>query len=149
MEVGLFEEVAAILPSLIPAELGALHTKAHRYGIKVWFGGEKPTRDHYEAQVVGSGASKSAKVLAIEIGFHAEHAKAADNDALLATLLQREAAWRKVVGPEPTAGAFLGRAEHWRRISELWDDPDLGDPDLPFEIAARLTDYVTALQPSR
>jgi hypothetical protein len=147
MDVGLFEEVAAILPSLVSEQFGPLRQKAHRYGIKVWFGAAKPSRDHYEAQVVGAGASPSAKVLALEIGFHAEHQKEADNDAVLERLLADEAHWREIVGPEPTAGPFLGRAEHWRRISELWDDPDLGDPELPFEIAARLTDYITALQP--
>ena len=43
--------------------------------------------------------------------------------------------------------SFLGRAEHWRRISEVWPDPDLSEPGLAFEIASRLVDYVTALEP--
>ena len=28
-------------------------------------------------------------------------------------------------------------------------DPDLGDPDLPMELATRLADYITALEPLR
>ena len=42
---------------------------------------------------------------------------------------------------------WLGRADRWRRVSETWPDPDLGDTELPFEVAARLTDYVIALEP--
>ena len=47
------------------------------------------------------------------------------------------------------AGVFLGRAEDWRRLSETLIDPDLGDPELGMEIAARLTDYITTLEPLR
>ena len=45
------------------------------------------------------------------------------------------------------AGPFLGSRDDWRRISETWPDPDLGEEDLAFELAARLTDYITALEP--
>jgi hypothetical protein len=38
---------------------------------------------------------------------------------------------------------------HWRRISETWSDPDLGDPELVFQLAGRLTEYVQALEPYR
>ena len=148
MEQSVFEFVADILPGLVPEELGAVRISAHRYGIKVWFGADKPTREHYEAQVVGAKDVPDAKVLAIEVGFHAEHTKEKDNEAVLAHLLASEKKWRKAVGAEPDAGPFLGRAEHWRRVSETWPDPDLGDADLAFEIAARLTDYVTALEPT-
>lgn len=35
-------------------------------------------------------------------------------------------------------------------VGEVWfGDPDLGDPDLPIELAARLTDYITMLEPLR
>ena len=46
--------------------------------------------------------------------------------------------------PEPVAGP-----EDWRRVSETWIDPDLGDPELGMEIGARLTDYICALEPLR
>ena len=46
-----------------------------RYGIKVWFGPSDPPREHYEAQVIGPNEVKEASVLALEIGFHAEHSQ--------------------------------------------------------------------------
>jgi hypothetical protein len=61
--------------------------------------------------------------------------------------------WRKALGDDAEATGFLvpkggaGRAKDWARLSETWPDPDLSDPDLPFELAARLTDFVVALQP--
>jgi hypothetical protein len=33
-------------------------------------------------------------------------------------------------------------------VSETWPDPDLSEPDLPVEVAMRLVDYMTALEPS-
>jgi hypothetical protein len=145
-----FDEVAAILPAMVPPELGPLRLVARRYGIKVWFGdGAKPDRLHYEAQVIGPSDVAGARVLAIEVGFHAEQPKEADNEAALAALLGQERRWRKVVGQEPECGVFLGRATHWRRVSETWPDPDLDEPGLAVELAARLTDYVTALEPVR
>ncbi len=47
------------------------------------------------------------------------------------------------------AGECLGRADHWRRISETWPDPDLDDPELGTELAMRLLDYIEALEPAR
>ena len=150
MEPTLFDDVAAILPGLVPDELGPVQRQARRYGIKVWFGvPSKADREHYEAQVIGADAVPDAKVLALEVGFHAEHPKEADNDAVLAKLLAKEKTWRKVIGAEAVPGEFLGRAVHWRRISETWPDPDLSERGLAFEIAARLTDYVTGLEPVR
>ncbi len=149
MEPTTFEQAGHILSGMVPENLGAAKLYAHRYGMKVWFDAPKPTREHYEAQVIGPTSVPGAKVVAIEVGFHAEHTKEADNEAALARLVGAEKKWRKLVGPEAVCGVFLGRAEHWRRISETWADPDLEDPDLPFEIAARLTDYITALEPLR
>ena len=51
--------------------------------------------------------------------------------------------------PEAQVGDFIGRSDHWRRISETWPDPDLGDGGLVIEIAARLTDYIVAIEPVR
>lgn len=81
------------------------------------------------------------------MGWHAEQSKEADNEALLAKLLAEEETWRSVLGEEPECGDFLGGAVRWRRVSECWNDPDLGDPELAFELAARLTDYVTGIEP--
>ena len=147
LQLHLFEQVADGLHSLVPAEVGPWRQRNHRYGIKVWFGTEKPERLHFEAQVVGAKDVPEATVLAIEVGFHAEHPDAKVNEDALAALVAKEKTWRRALGDEPVAGAFLGRARDWTRLSETWPDPDLGDPDLPFELAARLTDYLVALRP--
>ena len=148
-QVSLFDGVADALRAMVPAEFGELRCPARRYGIKVWFGGEKPEREHYEAQVIGPRYVPGASVLGLEVGFHAEHQRQADNEAALAALLDSERKWRRRLGHEAEGGAFLGQAGGWRRLSETWADPDLGSPDLPFEVAARLTDYITALEPVR
>lgn len=145
----LFEEVAEALRGLVPADLGTFRHRTHRYGTKVWFDDASPPREHYEAQVVGAREVPGAEVLAVEVGFHAEHPKEADNEAVLAAIVGQEAAWRPVLGDEATAGPFLGRAGHWRRVSETWADPDLSDPELGTELAVRLLDYVTALEAVR
>jgi hypothetical protein len=151
LELPLFEEVAEVLRGLVPRDLGALRARARRYGIKVWLDGapDRAPREHYEAQVIGKREVPGAKVLALEIGFHAEHPDSAMNDVVLSELAGAEKAWRRELGAEAVAGPFLGRADVWRRVSETWPDPDLSDPDLAFEIGSRLTDYITALEPVR
>jgi hypothetical protein len=149
VEESLFDDVGDMLRGMAPVELGTCRYRAHRYGIKVWFGPEKPIREHYEAQVIGAQEVKDASVLALEVGFHSEHPQAAENDRVIAHFLARERAWRRALGREAEVGAFLGRQDSWRRVSETWPDPDLGAPDLGFEIAVRLVDYVTALEPVR
>ena len=149
MELQLFDEVGEVLRGLLPADLGVLHTKHHRYGIKVWFGPAKPTREHYEAQVIGAKHVTDAKVLALEIGFHAEHRDPTENERALAHLVGQDKRWRKVLGQQAVAGPFIDDRHGWQRVSETWPDPDLGDPDLAIELATRLTDYITALEPLR
>ena len=143
------EEVAETVRGLVPRDLGTLRIRERRWAVKVWFGPEKPTREHYEAQIVGAKYVADANVLAIEVGFHAENRDVAENDAVIERILGAEKKWRRVLGKEPVVGPFLGRPDDWRRISETWADPDLGDPELPFELAARLTDYVTCIEPLR
>ena len=138
-----------LLPGMLPDGLGEVKQYAHRYGIKVWFDTEKATREHYEAQVVGAKDVPDAKVLAIEVGFHAEHPKEAENEAVLAALLAAREALAQGRRQGGRGDRFLGRAQHWRRVSETWPDPDLGDPELAFELAARLTDYISAIEPIR
>ena len=60
-----------------------------------------------------------------------------------------EKQWRRAVGKEAQVGEFLGRADKWRRVSETWPDPDLGDGELVIELAMRLTDYITMIEPVR
>jgi hypothetical protein len=149
VEESLFDDVGDILRGIAPVEFGACRYRAHRYGIKVWFGTEKPIREHYEAQVIGADEVEGASVLALEVGFHAEHPQAAENDSVIAHLRAHERGWRRALGKEAEVGAFLGRQQAWRRVSEVWPDPDLGASDLGLEIALRLVDYVTALEPVR
>ena len=148
MEIGLFDQVADALRSMVPAELGILRVQARRWGIKAWFDTEECPREHYEAQVIGARHVPTAEVLAVEVGFHAEHPKAPDNDAAVAPLRQAEAAWRSELGPDAVAGEFLGRSG-WQRVSETWNDPDLSDPELCFEIADSLATYIEVLEPLR
>jgi hypothetical protein len=149
VELQLFDEVGEVLRGLVPADLGDLRCRHHRYGIKVWFDEDKPTREHYEAQVIGAKHVPEAEVLAIEVGFHAEHRDPAENELALKQLAAEERRWRKALGREPVAGAFIDDRNGWQRVSETWPDPDLGDPELPMELAARLADYITALEPLR
>lgn len=144
----MFDQVADGLRGLVPESLGVLRVQARRWGIKVWLDAEVCPREHYEAQVLGAKHVAGAEVLAIEVGFHAEHPKPVENDEALDGLRRSEPTWRKLLGDEAVAGPFLGRGG-WQRISETWADPDLGDPDLCFEIADRLATYVTALEPHR
>jgi hypothetical protein len=149
MELSLFEEVADAVRGLVPTELGPVHQRARRYGIKVWFGSAETPREHYEAQVIAARHVDDATVLALEVGFHTEHPQVALNDEVIATLLRGEKRWRKVIGREAVVGPFLGKADLWRRVSETWPDPDLDEPGLAIEVAARLTDYVIGLEPVR
>ncbi len=148
MELSLFEEVAEALRGLLSNELGQVRCRWHRYGIKVWFGPERPPREHYEAQVIGPDYVESA-TLGLEVGFHAEHRDAADNDRIIAHLLDTEKEWRPKIGADAVIGPFLGRADTWRRISEIWVDPDLDSTDLAFEVASRIGEYAAALEPVR
>jgi hypothetical protein len=149
VEFSVFEEVGGVLRGLAPTELGEYRHRAHRYGVKVWFGPATPPREHYEAQVVGPDADAQAKVLAIEVGFHSEYPSAGENDAVIAHLLANEKRWRRAIGKEAQVGDFIGRADRWRRVSETWPDPDLEEGGLVMELALRLTDYIAALEPVR
>ena len=149
MELHLFEEVAVAVRGMVPPDLGELRYRAHRQGIKIWFGSDRPEREHYEAQVIKAKYVEGAGSLGLEVGFHAEHPVVADNDKVIDHLLRHEDRWRKRLGAEAIVGPFLGRAEVWRRVSEAWPDPDLGDGDLAIEIAVRLSDYVDAIESVR
>lgn len=120
---------------------GELHTSAHKRGIKVWF--DDAVREHYEAQLIRLDGEPM-----LEVGFHAEYPKVAENEAVLAGLLAAESTWRAALGDDAEPGEFLG-SDRWRRISETWEPPDPDDVDASIEVAARLADYVAALEPLR
>jgi len=144
----LFDQVAEVTRSMVPDDLGVLHLRARRWALKAWFGPAEPVKEHYEAQLLGRQHVPGATALGLEIGFHAEHRDPADNDACL-TRIQRAADWRAELGPEAEVGGFIGRPDQWRRVSEIWVDPDLSDDGIAWEIAARLTDYIVAIEPNR
>ncbi len=146
MEPHLFEEVADVVRGMAPTGLGELQLRCHRRGIKVWFGPSNPPKVHYEAQVVARRHVDDVDGLALEIGFHAELADESANQQTLDRLLGARKVWNRELGKECEAGPFLGRSS-WRRLSEVWLDPDLDDPEMAFEVGSRLVDYLDLLEP--
>lgn len=144
MDRSFFEHVLDAFEGFVDDDLGEPRATWHRRGLKVWFGSPDPSdaREHYEAQFIRMDGEP-----AFEIGFHAEHRSEADNEAAIARLNGRPS-WRRALGDKAEAGPFLGM-EGWRRISEVWDPPDPEDLEVPIEIAARLADYVDAIEPLR
>jgi hypothetical protein len=147
VELGFFDEVAAAVRGLVTGDLVDMRQQARRWGLKAWFGTERPTREHYEAQLIAPDGIDGATGSALEIGFHAEHPDAADNEAAIARLMAGHDRWRGELGDDVVVGSFLGHFPAWRRVSEAWPDPDLDDPDLPVQVALRLADYIDALEP--
>lgn len=148
VELGVFDQTSEVIRALAPDHLGDLQLRSHRRGVKVWFGSDVPDKEHYEAQLLSRNYVDGVGGMALEIGFHSEHKDSAANDEVLAKLAGCEADWRAVLGDEPQAATFFG-AQNWRRVSETWIEPDLDDPELAFEIAARLVDYLVVIEPSR
>ena len=146
IETHLFEQVADAVRSMDPAAGAELKLRVHRRGLKAWFATAKPTREHYEAQLMPRRYVDGRDGAVIEVGFHSEHKDAAVNEAVINQLKAAEKTWRNALGNEAEVGVFFG-ADNWRRVSEVWLEADLDDPDLAFEIAARLVDYLAALQP--
>ena len=144
MERSFFEHVLDAFEGFVDEGFGEHRSSQHRRGLKVWFGpvDGPAAREHYEAQLIRlDGAA------ALEIGFHAEYRSATENQAAL-DRLEGPPSWRTALGAAPEAGPFLGMHD-WRRISEVWGPPDPDDPDAAIEIAARLADYVDAIEPRR
>jgi hypothetical protein len=141
VEPGFFEIVRDAFEGFVAGVDGQRNTYVHSRGLKVWF--DDDTREHYESQLINVDGQ-----LQLEIGFHAEHPKAPKNDEVLQRLLAVEPVWRAELGDEAVAGEFIGRAG-WRRISEVWPPPESELIDEAIEAAARLADYVIALEPVR
>ena len=144
----MFDEVAELVRAMSPDDVGNVHVRAHRRGVKVWFDTEAPTKEHYEAQMLSRRYVDGTEGMAIEIGFHAEHEDQAKNVAVIDRITGTEKKWRKELGKEPEVDVFYG-ADNWRRVSEAWIEPDLDDPEITFEIASRLVDYVSVIEPAR
>lgn len=148
MDVPLFDQVGDLVRAMAPEDLGALKLRSHRRGLKVWFDTDKPPREHYEAQVLARRYVDGRDGLALEVGFHAENRDEVENQQAIDTLMTSEKKWRKELGAEAEVAPFYG-ADQWRRISEAWIEPDLEDPELAFELASRMVDYLIALEPQR
>ena len=148
MDLPLFDQVADVVRSLTPEELGDLKLRTHRRGIKVWFNTENAPREHYEAQLLARKHVDGKDGMALEIGFHAENPDATANATTLADIRKSEKTWRKILGKNAESGEFYGAA-NWCRVSEAWLEPDLEDPELSFEVASRLVDYLEAIEPAR
>lgn len=146
MELPLFDQVDDLLHALAPDDLGTLRSRAHRRGVKVWFDSEKAPREHYEAQLLGRRHVDGVDGMALEIGFHAENPDRDANEAVIAHLEKAGKTWRRILGDEAEVGPFFG-ADNWRRVSEAWIEPDLDEPELAFEVASRLVDYLSAIEP--
>jgi len=151
MQLHLFEQVGEVVRAMVPEGLGDYQQRAHRRGLKVWFGAaDKPRKDHFEAQIIAyrhldTDEPQPEGRFAIEIGFHAEFADPATNQETLDKVLKTRKSWTKVLGTTPEAGEFLGNSD-WRRLSEVWMNIDPDEPDLAFELASRLVDYLEAVQ---
>lgn len=141
MDLGFFETVRDAFEGFVRAVPGRRNTYVHSRGLKAWF--DDDTREHYEAQLIRVDGE-----LRLEVGFHAEHPKAPLNEAVLQRMRVSEAKWRKALGDEAVAGDFIGR-KGWQRISEVWPANETPDVDDAIEVAARLADYVIALEPVR
>ena len=113
---------------------GRRHITVHSRGLKVWF--DDDSREHYEAQLIRVDGD-----VQLEIGFHAEHPKAPQNDAVLLRLLAAEPMWRPELGDDAVAGDFIGRSG-WRRISEVWPAPDAEVVDDAIDTGAPFLDFL-------
>lgn len=144
MERTFFEHVLDAFEGFVDDALGEPQSAWHRRGLKVWFGptDDRSAREHYEAQLIRVDGEA-----ALEIGYHAEYRSEAENQEALDRLGGRPS-WGKELGDDAESGEFIGM-EGWRRISEVWEPPDPDDPEAPIEIAARLADYVDAIEPLR
>jgi hypothetical protein len=141
VEPRFFENVRDAFEGFVAGVAGRRNVYVHSRGLKVWF--DDDTREHYESQLIRIDGE-----VQLEIGFHAEHPKAPQNDDVLRRLLEVEPVWRAELGNDAVAGDFIGRAG-WRRISEVWPPPDSEVIDEAIDAAARLADYVIALEPVR
>jgi hypothetical protein len=150
IEAHLFAEAAELVRTMIPDGLGEPRFRAHRRGVKVWFGPIKPTREHYEAQFLSRRHVNNGDGLVLEVGFHAEHSDEKLNQAVADRLLAQGKVWIEELGKSAELDTFYGR-DSWRRLSEIWDDVGEleDDPDAAFEIASRLIDYISVIEPIR
>lgn len=137
-----FEDVRDALARFLPRELRSVSSRVSSRNLKIWYG--DLDREHYEVQAIGRARPR------LEVGWHAEHRSSEKNDLALAKLVAAEKTWRRALGREVKCGTFVGEpGGSWRRVSEVWDGPNLWGPEAAIEAAARLAEYMHALEPIR
>lgn len=137
-----FDDVRDALAGFLPRELRSVSTRVSSRNLKVWYG--DLDREHYEVQAIGRARPR------LEVGWHAEHRSSDKNVRALAALVAGEKTWRRALGRDVKCGPFIGGpGGSWRRVSEVWDGPNLWGPEAAIEAAARLAEYVQALEPLR
>ena len=94
---GLFEIVRDAFEGFVAGVGGRRNIYVHSRGLKVWF--DDDSREHYESQLIRVDGE-----VQLEIGFHAEHPKAPQNDEVLRRLLAVEPVWRPELGDDAVAG---------------------------------------------
>jgi hypothetical protein len=135
-----YEDVYDAFTGFLPPTLRDFKSYRTSHNIKVWYGSGG---EHYEVQTIRRRSGYE-----LEIGFHAEHREAQQNDEVIEALTAKEKTWRRALGAEPEAGKFLGsQTRTWRRLSEVW--PATDDPDVAVDAAQRLAAYISALEPLR
>lgn len=146
MSNAFFTLVSDALPGFLPESLRDYAHRITARNLKVWF--EPERREHYEAQLLGAAPLRAAGLdvdpPALEIGFHAEHKEAARNDAAVSIT-----GWKRTLGPDATAGTFIGRPSPWRRISDVWPAVETDDDGTAIEAAERLGAYITTFEAIR
>ncbi len=139
-----FEDVEDALVGFLPSTLRGFSSRRSGRNLKVWYG--DADREHFEVQLLPASVAGDGQ--ALEVGFHAEHGDVDRNEQVVAGLLAREQDWRADLGDPPEAGAFLGSAASWRRISEVWAEGTLV-PEAAVDAAERLAVYIRVLEPLR
>lgn len=151
MSTTFFADVADALWGFLPRPLQGFQRQVGAHNLKIWY---RSTHEHYEVQRISRAilraSGERAGASALEVGFHAEHPKVADNEATIAVVTAKETTWRRGLGREPVAGGFLGRPEirdRWRRVSEVWVDVSTDEDGAAIEAAERLGAYIRTLEP--
>lgn len=125
-------QVADELPTHLPPKYRDYDSEQWGRYLKVWFSDQKI---HFEVQFLRNGR--------LEIGLHFESDRAT-NERLATALEGKESRIRRSLGE---AVRFGSHGPRWRSVAERWSGGDLRGEEAATEAAARLAEYVVALEP--